>query len=36
MEGLNGKRGFVTIEAADNTIEINNNTPHITIRAVGS
>jgi hypothetical protein len=35
MFGLNGKNGFVTIEPADGTIETNNNTPHITIKAVG-
>jgi hypothetical protein len=35
MFGLNGKNGFVTIEPADETIEINNTTPHVTIKAVG-
>jgi hypothetical protein len=35
MFGLNGKNGFVTIEPADETIEVNNTTPHITIKAVG-
>jgi hypothetical protein len=29
MFGLNGKSGFVTIEPADGTIEVNNTTPHI-------
>jgi hypothetical protein len=34
MFGLNGKNGFVTIESADETIEINNSTPRITIKGV--
>jgi hypothetical protein len=35
MFGLNGKSVHVTIESADYTIDVNNKTPHTTIRAVG-
>jgi phage FluMu protein gp41 len=34
--GINGKHGFVTIEPEDESIVINNNSAHITIKSVSS
>jgi hypothetical protein len=33
VESLNSRKGFVTIEAVDDSIIINNNGPHIAIKS---